>query len=882
MRTDSNAHTYLRREPIGRRLRVPAGAQVKQIPIERGPNGETGTRGDYVVASAQVLAKKQIGRTPATTKRAPVEPWQTEAWELRDETGELRFIGDRQARSCSQVRLYVGKKETPTGDVMPIDDGIGAALGHALFANLGQTEQTLKRAAQHLIYNGESLQVIREDPDTGALTWDAHSVSELTGTPGRWKLNNGVDPARDLGDDEILIRTWTAHPQWGGRADAPVRAILPIARELRAMSQYISAQMDSRLAGAGVLLIPDDLQSMHSQGGDDDDDYSLADELTDYMVTPIKDRDSAASIVPIMLTGNGDSLDKVRHISFATELDQQVPDLRDESIRRVGLGMDSDPSVLLGQGSSNHWCMDTASEVYTRRGWVGVDDIQIGDECLSLDHETGLSVWKPVIDLYRAEVVNEPMLSVEGRFHSSLTTMGHRWPVVRKRTDGGERWDREWMTSAEIADMASGYSGSNQLPIKIARGALHALPTVAKYDDAFVELVAWLFTEGGLSYREGAATPHRVAIYQSHEVNADNCARIRSALTTMYGPARTEAKVGRPTNAEEQVAWWREVREGRRTRFVLSKAAWTPLVEVAPHRMVSFDFIDSLTHAQLLLFMDTAVRGDGWRMRGKTRVLAQKDPAMLDAFERAAILAGYTTTRRTRDVEGFHTHEQHTVSVSERVESRPRANTISMETYTGTVWCPTVADTHTVMVRRRGHVFFTGQSAWAVDENEIKFAVQPIVAVVCHALTVGLLRPLLVEQGVPDPDLYSIWYDATPLLVRPDRSKDAQALYDKDVIGAAVLRRENGFDDEDAPTDVEQDRKLLLALLQSRPDWADKLLPALGLVVPGIGGAPEEADEAAADTETAPGAELASPDSAVVAPEPDNGPPVPGETEASR
>lgn len=528
MRTDSNAHTYLRREPIGRRLRVPAGAQVKQIPIERGPNGETGTRGDYVVASAQVLAKKQIGRTPATTKRAPVEPWQTEAWELRDETGELRFIGDRQARSCSQVRLYVGKKETPTGDVMPIDDGIGAALGHALFANLGQTEQTLKRAAQHLIYNGESLQVIREDPDTGALTWDAHSVSELTGTPGRWKLNNGVDPARDLGDDEILIRTWTAHPQWGGRADAPVRAILPIARELRAMSQYISAQMDSRLAGAGVLLIPDDLQSMHSQGGDDDDDYSLADELTDYMVTPIKDRDSAASIVPIMLTGNGDSLDKVRHISFATELDQQVPDLRDESIRRVGLGMDSDPSVLLGQGSSNHW------------------------------------------------------------------------------------------------------------------------------------------------------------------------------------------------------------------------------------------------------------------------------------------------------------------------------------------------------------------SAWAVDENEIKFAVQPIVAVVCHALTVGLLRPLLVEQGVPDPDLYSIWYDATPLLVRPDRSKDAQALYDKDVIGAAVLRRENGFDDEDAPTDVEQDRKLLLALLQSRPDWADKLLPALGLVVPGIGGAPEEADEAAADTETAPGAELASPDSAVVAPEPDNGPPVPGETEASR
>ncbi len=524
---DSNATTYIRRQPLAQRLRVPHGAQVVHLPIDEGRGGATSQRGTSITASAQVLlSRKTIDRK---TKRAPVESWQTEAWELRDETGELRFIGDRQARACSQVRVFVGKKETPSSDVIPVDVGIAGQLGDALFANTGMIEQTIKRAAQHLIYNGESNLLLSEDPDSGQLTLSAHSVSELTGSPGRWKINNGVDSPRDLTDDEILIRVWTAHPEFSARADAPVRATLPVARELRAMTQYVSAQMDSRLAGAGVFFLPEGLESMHSSAGDDGaEEYSLAEELTDYMVTPIKDRDSAAAVVPIMITGPAELLDKARHVSFATELDQQVPGLRDEAIRRIGLGMDSDPSVLLGQASSNHW------------------------------------------------------------------------------------------------------------------------------------------------------------------------------------------------------------------------------------------------------------------------------------------------------------------------------------------------------------------SAWAVDENEIKFGVQPVVGTICHALTVGLLRPLLVEQGVPDPDLYSVWYDATPLLVRPDRSKDAQSLFDKGVIGEMTLRRENGFDDDDAPTSAEQDRKLLVQLMSSRPDWSDKILPLLGLVIPGIGGAPETADEAASAVETAPGAEIATPDSAVVAPEADNGPPVMGQTEATQ
>ena len=105
-------------------------------------------------------------------------------------------------------------------------------------------------------------------------------------------------------------------------------------------------------------------------------------------------------------------------------------------------------------------------------------------------------------------------------------------------------------------------------------------------------------------------------------------------------------------------------------------------------------------------------------------------------------------------------------------------------------------------------------SAWAVDESEVRFGVVPVVSTICHALTVGLVQPLLKSAGVTDADLYQVWYDETVLQVRPDRSKDAQALYDKHAISREVLRRENGFADADAPDDAEHTATILLDLAQ--------------------------------------------------------------------
>ena len=57
------------------------------------------------------------------------------------------------------------------------------------------------------------------------------------------------------------------------------------------------------------------------------------------MLTPLQNRNSAASIVPLIAKVPGEWVDKVRHITFDSPLDPMAKDMREEAIRRIGLGM---------------------------------------------------------------------------------------------------------------------------------------------------------------------------------------------------------------------------------------------------------------------------------------------------------------------------------------------------------------------------------------------------------------------------------------------------------------------------------------------------------------------------------------------------------------
>lgn len=123
-------------------------------------------------------------------------------------------------------------------------------------------------------------------------------------------------------------------------------------------------------------------------------------------------------------------------------------------------------------------------------------------------------------------------------------------------------------------------------------------------------------------------------------------------------------------------------------------------------------------------------------------------------------------------------------------------------------------------------------NAWQISEDAVKLHISPVIEVICNGLTETFLRPLASAAGEllrgPNGGDLIIWYDASALYQQPDRTQEAQALFDRGAISNEALRRESGFDEEDAPTEDELKNQILTSIAMK--GGADALA-ALSLLV---------------------------------------------------
>jgi predicted nucleic acid-binding Zn ribbon protein len=425
--------------------------------------------------------------------------------------------------------------------------------------------------------------------------------------------------------------------------------------------------------------------------------------------------------------------------------------------------------AAVGGGYDETFCVDEATEILTRRGWRHHRDVSVGDQVLTLNHATGLSEWQPVEAVNVFSGVHE-MVSIESPTHSSLTTANHRWPVIRgdrKRLASGEMREYRWRTWKTTDKFATG----DQVPI-IADCA--DLPLEPKYIDALVEIVGWFWTEGHIVRLRDGRRSRNVIISQSAVANPDNCDLIISALTRLFGhssefPRRgpmwgkrvcvvcgTEFEGGsgqakycsdtcRPPNGrkpswrllksakEPDIPRWRMQRSGRTSEFILNAEAGEIVQSLAPNRVPSHGFLMSLTRAQLLLFIETSMLGDGYdkicwyspngipRVRQHKQELGQKDPIAADAFQFACILAGIATSTSTSPVMPKYGYGMTTVALKKSRNFKPANGIRTNVTLEGDVWCPTTAN-GTWLARRRGKVYFTGNSGHGFDDLAMTIA----------------------------------------------------------------------------------------------------------------------------------------------------------------
>lgn len=343
-------------------------------------------------------------------------------------------------------------------------------------------------------------------------------------------------------------------------------------------------------------------------------------------------------------------------------------------------------------------CVDLETEIFTQEGWKSYDQLEVGEQVLTLDHESGLSGWQPVEAVNVHEVEDREVVRMEGTTHSSLTTLNHRWPVVHQYLRGGS-WvgEREWRDTEHL-------NSSDRVPIC----AEHSdFPKEPKYDDDFVELVAWYWTEGYTF-----ATGNYVSISQKSYPD-----RIRGALARLFGPA-SNAFPRSGGNGTDGVPRWRETSRANdpdsRT-FFLSYDATKPLSAVAPDRIVSYDFLLSLTRPQLSLFMEVSLLADG-NVTDRQTFLMQKDRRKAERFQFVCTLLGHATSIYPLSDKRHDDYVMWVVSVRRSASVNPvtahRGNgpfKIWRERYTGKVWCPTTPN-GTWLARRRGTVYFTGNS----------------------------------------------------------------------------------------------------------------------------------------------------------------------------
>lgn len=310
-----------------------------------------------LVASAQVMTPSAAARPRQT------EGWQSQAWAFYDKIGELRYAANWVGNVLSRARLFAAKR-TPLGLPLPSKSGPAVDVLAELFGGADGQAQMLKAIGIHFFIAGECYLVGRtpaEDRDTPTgpsdMLWEIVSTEEMKTAGNRWQIDykDGLGPI-NLTDEDIVIRLWMPHPRRHLVADSPVRAQLANLAELETLSRMVTGQALSRLAGNGLVAIPSEISFPPPPGEENlNSAQSFQQVLGGAMMDSIGDPASPSARVPIVITAPGEYIGNIRHVTFFTEFDAQLPELRNEAIRRLALGLDIPPEVMLGTADLNHW-----------------------------------------------------------------------------------------------------------------------------------------------------------------------------------------------------------------------------------------------------------------------------------------------------------------------------------------------------------------------------------------------------------------------------------------------------------------------------------------------------------------------------------------------
>lgn len=398
--------------------------------------------------------------------------WQTEAWDMYKITPEVRYAASWVANAMSGCTLYAAKR-LPNGDIEPAPDGSRAAELVASIAGGpdGQSEM-LSSYGRHLTVAGEGWTIIIPNASADSFAddgWFVVSTQEVK--QGSDKLTvkiRGVETDVPAGGPDrldpsapVAIRIWDPAPWDYEEADSPVRSALVILQELLVLNAAVAAVARSRIVGRGILFVPQGTAIPGTAG--QVDASSLMDLLVEASSMAIREPESAAATVPLVVEVPRDIMGQIQHLTFESNFDELAIKLRDECIRRFATAVDVPAEIMLGMSETSHW---------------GVWAVQA--EAVRLAVEPKL---RTVAHAYTDKWLR-PLLEAEGEPEADSYLVWYDTSSIRTSTNKGaialEAFDKG-LISAEAARRETGFDEADapDAPDAPTKRPLAATPDVA-------------------------------------------------------------------------------------------------------------------------------------------------------------------------------------------------------------------------------------------------------------------------------------------------------------------------------------------------------------------------------------------------------------------
>lgn len=323
------------------RGRLPSAAQA--APVAR----------QISLTAAAVPAAAPLAQEIRTSDR-----WQNEVWTYYSTLGEFNYGVRWLSNMISRVRLKAAVLDPASDEPTVLDAGPAAELISMFGGGIGGRSEIMRRLTVQLSVPGECY-LIGETVDA-VQRWQVRSTGEVQARDNRFQVTDEDTVTtgvrwRDLAPDSMKpIRVWTPSDQVFHLADSPSRSALAAMRELELVNRKITAEYLSRLASAGVLAVPNEMEfPVREEFEDAVDPWN--EEWVELAATAIQTPGTARAAIPLLMKMPAEYIDKIKLIDFTLKLDEKVLERRDQAIRRLATMLDIPSDVMLGLGDTNHW-----------------------------------------------------------------------------------------------------------------------------------------------------------------------------------------------------------------------------------------------------------------------------------------------------------------------------------------------------------------------------------------------------------------------------------------------------------------------------------------------------------------------------------------------